>query len=79
LQWIKRYIFFHGKRHPKEMGEAEVQAFLTHLAADRLVAASTQNQALGRCCSCIKRCWGGNWILWRDLTGRSGGSGCRWC
>jgi integron integrase len=47
LQWIKRYIFFHGKRHPKEMGEAEVQAFLTHLAADRLVAASTQNQALG--------------------------------
>jgi hypothetical protein len=39
--------FFHGKRHPQEMGEAEVQAFLTHLAADRLVAASTQNQALG--------------------------------
>ena len=47
LQWIKRFIFFHGKRHPKEMGEPEVQAFLTHLAADRLVAASTQNQALG--------------------------------
>ena len=47
LQWIKRFIFFQGKRHPKEMGEAEVQASLTHLAADRLVAASTQNQALG--------------------------------
>ncbi len=47
LQWIKRFVFFHGKRHPKEMGEPEVQAFLTHLAADRLVAASTQNQALG--------------------------------
>src|SRR5208282_6930565 len=45
LQWIKRFVFFHGKRHPKEMGEPEVQAFLTHLAADRLVAASTQNQA----------------------------------
>ncbi len=47
LQWIKRFILFHHKRHPKEMGEAEVEAFLTHLAADRLVAASTQNQALG--------------------------------
>ena len=38
LQWIKRFIFSHGKRHPKAMGEPEVQAFLTHLAADRLVA-----------------------------------------
>jgi integron integrase len=47
LQWIKRFIFFQGKRHPKDLGEAEVKAFLTHLAADRLVAASTQNQALG--------------------------------
>jgi integron integrase len=47
LQWIKRFIFFHAKRHPQEMGEKEVEAFLTHLAADRLVAASTQNQALG--------------------------------
>jgi integron integrase len=47
LQWIKRFIFFHGKRHPKDMGEAEVEAFLTHLAAERNVSASTQNQALG--------------------------------
>ena len=44
--WIKRFILFHGKRHPREMGEAEVTAFLTHLAAQRNVAASTQNQAL---------------------------------
>ena len=47
LQWIKRFIFFHGKRHPKELGEPEVEAFLTHLAAERNVSASTQNQALG--------------------------------
>ena len=47
LQWIKRFIFFHSKQHPKDMGEPEVKVFLTHLAADRLVAASTQNQALG--------------------------------
>ena len=46
LDWIRRFILFHGKRHPNEMGEKEVTAFLTHLAADRRVAASTQNQAL---------------------------------
>lgn len=46
IQWIKRYIFFHNKRHPDEMGEKEITAFLTHLAVDRNVAASTQNQAL---------------------------------
>lgn len=46
VQWIRRYILFHGKRHPNEMGAAEVGAFLTHLAVDGNVAASTQNQAL---------------------------------
>jgi integrase-like protein len=46
VHWIKRYIFFHGKRHPVEMGTAEVTAFLTSLAVDSKVAASTQNQAL---------------------------------
>ena len=46
LDWIKQFILFHGKRHPGEMAEPEVSAFLTHLAADRNVAASTQNQAL---------------------------------
>jgi integrase len=44
--WIKRYILFHNKRHPREMGAAEVEAFLSHLATDRGVSASTQNQAL---------------------------------
>ena len=45
MDWIKRYILFHGKHHPKDMGAVEVEAFLTHLAVDRKVAASTQNQA----------------------------------
>lgn len=45
-QWVRRYIYFHGKRHPAEMGRAEVEAFLTSLAVDRNVAASTQTQAL---------------------------------
>jgi len=45
VDWIKRYIWFHGKRHPQEMGAVEVEAFLSHLAVERSVAASTQNQA----------------------------------
>jgi len=44
--WIKRYILFHGKRHPAEMGKAEIERFLTALAVQRRVAPSTQNQAL---------------------------------
>ena len=46
LLWAKKFILFHGKRHPMEMGEPEVGEFLTHLAVERNVAASTQNQAL---------------------------------
>ena len=44
--WIRRFILFHGKRHPAEMGEAEVPHFLSHLAVTAKVSASTQNQAL---------------------------------
>src|SRR5881296_376449 len=46
VAWIRRYIFFHGKRHPAEMGAEEVTRFLSSLAVDGQVAASTQNQAL---------------------------------
>ena len=46
VDWIKRFILFHGKRHPLTMGAAEVEAFLSHLAVERQVAAPTQNQAL---------------------------------
>jgi len=46
LHWIRRFIYFHGKRHPRDLGPVEVTAFLNHLARDRGVAASTQNQAL---------------------------------
>ena len=44
--WIRRFIVWSGKRHPKDMGTEEVRGFLTHLAAERNVAAATQNQAL---------------------------------
>ncbi len=46
VQWIKRYIFFHNKRHPAEMGSGELQEYLTHLAVRDHVSASTQTQAL---------------------------------
>jgi integron integrase len=45
VDWIKRFVLFHHKRHPAEMGAAEVEAFLTHLAVEGKAAASTQNQA----------------------------------
>src|SRR2546430_6316421 len=44
--WIRRFILFHGKRHPKEMGEPEINVFLSSLATKAGVSASTQNQAL---------------------------------
>lgn len=46
LHWIRRYILFHDKRHPRDMGAAEISSFLTYLAVKKDVAASTQNQAL---------------------------------
>lgn len=45
IQWIKRFITFHGKRHPRDMGGEEIEAYLNHLAEEKKVSASTQNQA----------------------------------
>jgi len=57
--WVKRFVRFHGLRHPHELAESEINAFLTHLAVDRHVAASTQNQALA-----------GLLFLYRHVLGR---------
>lgn len=46
LDWVRRFVLFHGKRHPSEMGAGEVREFLNYMSAERDVAASTQNQAL---------------------------------
>ena len=46
IQWVRRYILFHNKRHPAQMGLPEVQSFLDHLALQEHVSSSTQNQAL---------------------------------
>ncbi|HEX6017006.1 MAG TPA: integron integrase [Burkholderiaceae bacterium] len=45
VDWVRRFVVFHGKRHPARLGASEVQAFLTHLAVERSVSSSTQNQA----------------------------------
>ncbi len=57
--WVKKYIYFHNVRHPDEMGEKEINAFLTHLAVEERVNASTQNQAL---CALL--------FLYRHVIGR---------
>ena len=46
VRWVKRFVEFHGRRHPKELAEAEISAFLSHLAEERRVSGGTQNQAL---------------------------------
>ncbi len=55
--WIKRYILFHHKRHPLEMNSAEIEQFLTHLAVEQNVAASTQNQALAALLFLYQEVW----------------------
>ncbi len=61
VHWIKRYIYFHGKRHPNDLGEAEATAFLSYLASERKVAAATQGQALAALLFLYKQ------VLGRDL------------
>jgi Phage integrase, N-terminal SAM-like domain len=57
IHWMKRFIHFHGVRHPRELGEPEVTAFLNSLVAGRGVAAATQNQALSALLFLYKKCW----------------------
>jgi len=55
IGWIYRFIIFHNKRHPEEMGGKEIAEFLTYLAVERKVSASTQNQALNALVFCTKK------------------------
>lgn len=61
LHWMRRFVLFHGKRHPLEMAEPQIAAFLTHLAVERRVSASTQNQALNALLFLYKQ------VLGRDI------------
>lgn len=64
-EWVKRYIRFHRYRHPAEMGAAEIEAFLSHLAVGRNVSGSTQNQALAALLFLYKHVLGVN-LPWLD-------------
>src|SRR3990170_2650790 len=65
VHWIKRFIYFHGKRHPRELGEAEVTVFLNDLASSRNVAGGTQNQALSALLFLYKEVLGKD-LAWLD-------------
>lgn len=77
--WIRWFIRFHGKRHPLEMGEAEVSAFLSMLATERNVAAATQNQALSALLFLYKHVLGERPRGWTSSCARSGRCGCPPC
>ena len=57
VQWIRRFIYYSGTRHPTQLGAADVTAFLNYLAGERSVAAATQNQALSALLFLYRRCW----------------------
>lgn len=82
VEWIKRFILHHGKRHPLDMGAVEVEAFLTDLAVRGRVAASTQNQAKSALLFMYKEVLGIN-LPWLDgiesAKARRRPSVCRWC
>jgi site-specific recombinase XerD len=59
-QWVRRFLRFHGMRHPREMGEREINAFLSHLATVGRVTASTQNQALSALLFLYRQVLGGD-------------------
>jgi integron integrase len=70
VAWVRRYILFHCKRHPDDMGEPEITAFLTSLAAERKLSASTQNQALAALLFLYQRVLGRQ-IGWMDQVVRA--------
>jgi hypothetical protein len=78
VAWIRRYILFHGKRHPAEMGASEIIRFLSALAIERTVAASTQNQTLSALLFLYREALEQD-LPWLDETsGPSGPPGSRW-
>lgn len=79
VHWCRAFIRFHGLRHPVEMGQQEVEAFLTHLAVQRQVAVSMHRQASRRCSFCMARCWKSSCLGWRTSVARCPSGDCQWC
>ena len=68
VRWVKRFIAFHGRRHPKELAEAEISAFLSHLAEVRRVGGGTQNQALAALLFLYRTVLGVPIVMGRDVV-----------
>jgi site-specific recombinase XerD len=77
LLWVRRFIYFHQLRHPAEMGQPEINAFLTHLAVRENVSASTQNQALAALLFLYGTFWLGRLLIWKGWCGPDAASRCR--
>jgi len=79
LDWVRRFILFHAKRHPREMAETEIVEFLTHLATQRNVAASTQNQALSALLFLYQQFLEKKLAVWTGLCAQAGHRACQSC
>src|ERR1700687_439896 len=77
--WVRRFVVFHGRRHPSLMGETEIAGFLNQLATDGRVSASTQNQHSTRCSFCTGTYWVETLAWCRDLRLQNVGGGRRSC
>ncbi len=78
VAWIRRYILFHRKRHPAEMGAAAITRFLSSPAVDGKVAASTQNEALSALLFLYRDVWSWTCPGWTGSYGRSARNDCQW-
>ncbi len=79
VTWIRRFIVFHGRRHPSELGAGSLSAFLSSLATERRVSASTQNQALSALLFLYRSVLGVQSGRSRALSARRRRPGCRSC
>ena len=78
VDWARRFILFHGKRHPRDLGAGEVESFLTHLAVNGRVSASTQNQAKSALLFLYKEVLGESCPGSTTSKQPSGPRGCPW-
>lgn len=76
LSWTKRFILFHDKRHPKDMGAPEIRAFLTSLAVQHQGAASTQNGALTPWSFSTARCYSNRFPIWSTSNAPNAPANC---
>ncbi|MBI5862068.1 MAG: phage integrase N-terminal SAM-like domain-containing protein [Rhodocyclales bacterium] len=79
IDWIRRFILHFGKRHPRELGASEVEAFLTYLAVEGRSPRLRRIRRKARCCFCTRRCLRSNCPGSTTSSGRRCPSACQWC